>query len=100
MKTKHSGRNRFMYEYLHIDIHVTRWDYLQRRLVCSMLEAETLKNIEVMIGFLIEDVTDNELPERLFGSAECANIDWDVPVPLSRVMLYISYIYIYGCIIY
>ena len=42
-----------MYEYLEIDIHVTRWDYLQRRLAYGMIQAGTLKDIEVLIGFLV-----------------------------------------------
>ena len=75
------GKNRFMYEYMEIDIHVTRWDYLQRRLAYGMIQAGTLKDIEVLIGFLVEGVSNDELPERLFGAVECAKIDWDVSMP-------------------
>jgi len=60
------GRNRFMYDYMEIDIHVTRWDYLKKYLFSKMRPA--IEDVQVLIGFLIEGVSDDELPERLFGA--------------------------------
>eukprot|EP00939_MAST-03C_sp_MAST-3C-sp1_P004583 g4583.t1 len=70
--SKVCGRNRFLYDYLEIDIHVTRWDYLKKYLLHNM--RSTVADVQVLLGFLIEGVKNDELPERLFGAVRVNNI--------------------------